>query len=64
MYPDSFIRTRVDIDKLTVVAFASVNKKWVDVGLVRDIFPSAVPVEDPVSQAAEVMECGESQNVS
>jgi hypothetical protein len=62
-YPDSFIRTKVDTDKLTVEAFASVNKKWVNLGLLREIFPSQ---SDTVtgSQAAETMEVGECQPVS
>jgi hypothetical protein len=74
-YPDSFIRTRVDIDNLRIDAFASVNKKWVDVGISRYIFPSGAAAGSgtgtgagPGSDAGEcevtVMETGESQPVS
>jgi hypothetical protein len=67
MYPDSFIRTKVDADKLTVEAFASVNKKWVSLGLTKEILPSRETSEElSVSQPSQVpvtMEC-ESQPVS
>jgi hypothetical protein len=70
-YPDSFIRTKVDPDRLTVEAFASVNKRSIDLGLKRDIFPgpiglsteSGVASGSQASQASQAMEC-ESQNVS
>jgi hypothetical protein len=70
-YPDSFIRTKVDPDRLTVEAFASVNKKWIDLGLKKDIFPgsnclttdSETVSDSQATQAPLAMEC-ESQNVS
>jgi hypothetical protein len=68
-FPNSFIRTRVDIDKLKVDAFASVNKKWVDIGVSMEIFPAATGTgsstatceKEPIAIA---METGESQPVS
>jgi hypothetical protein len=71
--PNSFIRTRVNIDNLTVEAHASVDKKWVDLGLVRNIMSGVndlVPLSSsqPQSQTGTdtgmELECGESQNLS
>jgi hypothetical protein len=72
---NSFIRTRVNIDKLTVEAHASVDKKWVDLGLTKNIMPGPadevfVPDSQPQSQTGTDngsdmdLECGASQNVS
>jgi hypothetical protein len=71
--PNSFIRTRVNIDDLTIEAHASVDKKWVDLGLVRNIMTGVhdlVPLSNsqPQSQtgtdAGMELECGESQSLS
>jgi hypothetical protein len=69
MYPDSFIRTKVDADDLFVEAFASVNKKWVNLGLRKEIFPSVTgsgseELTASDSQSQNVMECVESQTIS
>jgi hypothetical protein len=73
--PNSFIRTRVNIDKLTIEAHASVDKKWVDLGLTKNIMPGPadevfVPDSQPQSQTGTDngsdmdLECGASQTVS
>jgi hypothetical protein len=36
-YPNSFIRTQVNVDQLTVEAHAKTGEGWVDLGLKRDI---------------------------
>jgi hypothetical protein len=73
-YPNSFIRTRVNIDDLTAEAFASVDKKWVDTGLKLSIMDRAtgtgagagdVFVEPvPATASQSTMDCGESQQIS
>jgi hypothetical protein len=54
-YPNSFIRTKVNVDKLTVEAHAKTANGWVDLGLKQkiplDILGGAV---DPVLAAAVV----------
>jgi hypothetical protein len=36
-YPNSYIRTKVDVDDLTIEAHAKVNKEWIDLGLKQNI---------------------------
>jgi hypothetical protein len=75
MLPNSFIRTKVNIDSLTVEAFASVDKKWIDLGLKRDImrvvgaetedvFINEVPQSQPIAESQTSMDVVDSQNLS
>jgi hypothetical protein len=52
--PDCFIRTWVNADKLTIGACASVNRKWVDLGLKKSLLISDVAAIEPVSGEMEV----------
>jgi hypothetical protein len=36
-FPNSFIRTKVDVDNLTIEAHAKTGEGWIDLGLKRDI---------------------------
>jgi hypothetical protein len=54
LQPDSFIRTRVNAEKLTIDAFASVNKKWVDLGLCKRILSGGAAAMEPESGDMEV----------
>jgi hypothetical protein len=55
LQPDSFIRTRVNAEKLTIDAFASVNKKWVDLGLCKGIMSGDTAAMEPESGNMEVV---------
>jgi hypothetical protein len=53
--PDCFIRTRVNAEKLTIDACASVNKKWVDLGLQKSILTVGSAAMEPDTGDMEVM---------
>jgi hypothetical protein len=65
-HPNCFIRTRVNVDKLTVDAQAKMDSGWIDLNLTRDIplnildnnpfVNEQVPELAPASQAEEMEE--------
>jgi hypothetical protein len=60
--PDCFIRTRVNAEQLTIDAFASVNKKWIDLDLCKKISVSRNAAIELDTGAMEVT--AESQDFS
>jgi hypothetical protein len=65
-FPNCFIRTKVDVDNLSIDVHAKTGDGWVDLGLKREIpldicdtvsvSPTVAPSSQPASQSDEVMQ--------
>jgi hypothetical protein len=53
-YPNSFIRTQVNVDQLTVEAHAKSGEGWIDLGLKRVIPLNILDISTEVNSSAVV----------
>ena len=60
--PDSFIRTRVNVDKLTIDVHAKDGANWLDLGLSRDIPLNILNFHE--AQEADIMDAEETAPLS